>query len=296
MMVNQETLTGLSKSFRTLFLDAYASAPAGHERFTIEIPSSVRTEEYGWLGNFPTLKEWIGDRKIEALKAHKFSITNKSFESTVEVDRDDLEDDNVAVYRPMIQMLGRNAKVHPTEMIFALLKAGFTGLCYDGQYFFDSDHPVGEGAAATTVSNTGGGSGTAWYLLCTSYPIKPFILQMRKRPQLVAQDRPTDDQAFMRKKYRYGVDYRGNAGYGLWQLAYGSKQTLDATYYASARAAMMSLKSDAGVPLGLVPDLLVVPPTLEGAARSLLTKEKDSGGADNPWYKTADLLVSPWLA
>lgn len=293
MIVNQSTLTALSKGFRTMFLEAYAGAVSGHEAFTIEIPSSVRTEEYGWLGNFPMLQEWLGDRKIAALKAQKFAITNKSFEGTVEVDRDDLEDDNVGVYKPLLQMLGVNAKVHPTKLVFDLLKAGFDGAaCYDGQYFFDPDHPVGE----STVSNTGGGSGTAWYLFCTTHPLKPFIFQSRKAPQLVSQDRPDDENAFMRKKFRYGVDYRGNAGYGLWQLAYGSKQTLDATYYASARAAMMSFKTDAGVPLGLVPDLLVVPPTLEAAGRALLTKEKDAAGADNPWFNTAKLLVSPWLA
>ena len=292
MIVNQSTLAALSKGFRTMFLEAYAGAVAGHEAFTIEIPSSVRTEEYGWLGNFPMLQEWLGDRKIAALKAQTFVITNKSFEATVEVDRNDIEDDNVGVFKPMLQTLGSNAKQHPAKLVFDLLKAGFDGAaCYDGQYFFDSDHPVGE----STVSNTGGGSGTAWYLLCTAHPLKPFIFQNRKAPQLVSQDRPDDENAFLRKKFRYGVDYRGNAGYGLWQLAYGSKQTLDATYYASARAAMMSFKTDSGVPLNLVPDLLVVPPTLESAARTLLQTQQISG-SDNPWFNTAKLLVSPWLA
>lgn len=292
MIANQSNLTALSRGFRTLFLEAYAGATSGHEAFTIEIPSSTRMEDYGWLGNFPMLQEWLGDRKISALKAQAFTIVNKSYEATVEVDRDDLEDDIVGAYKPMIQTMAVNAKQHPAKLIFDLLKAGFSGRCYDGQYFFDSDHPVGD----STVSNTGGGSGAAWYLFCTSHPLKPFIFQIRKPAQLVSQDRPEDENAFMRKKYRYGVDYRGNAGYGLWQLAYGSKQTLDATNYASARAAMMSFKTDAGVPLGLVPDLLVVPPTLEAAGRALVTKEKDAAGADNPWFNTAKLLVSPWLA
>ncbi|MBI4799678.1 MAG: Mu-like prophage major head subunit gpT family protein [Desulfarculus sp.] len=293
MIVNGESLAALSKSFETMFLEAYANTPSGHERIATVVPSGqVRTMEYGWLGNFPAMREWIGDRVINALAAHKYSIINKSFEATVEVDRDDVADDIYGVYAPMFQQLGMGAKQHPTKLVFNLLKGGFTGQCYDGQYFFDSDHPVGE----TTVSNTGGGSGTAWYLLCTTYPLKPFIFQDRKKPELVAQDRPTDEAAFRSKMFRYGVDYRGNAGYGLWQLAYGSKQTLDATYYAAARAAVMSYKKENGDPLGLVPDLVVVPPTLESAGRSLLTKEKDAAGADNPWFKTAELLVSPWLA
>ncbi len=293
MLVNGENLAKLSKSFRTLFLEAYTSAQTSGEKVATFVPSSTSQNVYGWLGNFPRMREWVGDRVINALKAHDFSIRNKAYEATVEVARDDIEDDNLGVYSPLVQQLGQGAKQHPDELLAELLKNGWSQTCYDEQYFFDTDHPVGDG----TVANTNGGAGDPWFLCCTKFPIKPLIFQMRRQPQLVSQDDPkANDAAFMRNKYVYGVDYRGNAGYGLWQLAYGSKQTLDATNYETARVAMMSLKNDSGAPLGLVPDLLVVPPSLEGKGRALLLKEKDAAGADNPWYKTADLLVWPFLA
>jgi phage major head subunit gpT-like protein len=78
--------------------------------------------------------------------------------------------------------------------------------------------------------------------------------------QLVRMDRADDEHVFLRKKFRYGVDYRGAAAYGLWQMAYCSSQELNATNYASARAAMMSLTSGEGTPLGIRPNLLIVPP------------------------------------
>ncbi|MEM5789001.1 MAG: Mu-like prophage major head subunit gpT family protein, partial [Syntrophobacteraceae bacterium] len=112
----------------------------------------------------------------------------------------------------------------------------------------------------------------------------------------VSMDRPDDNEAFMRKKFRYGVDDRKNVGYGLWQLAYGSKQTLDATAYAAARAAMMSFKNESGVPLGIVPTHLVVPPTLESAGRGIVSVPTNAAGAANPWFNTAQLVVVPWLA
>lgn len=292
MIVNQETLTGMSKSFQALFMEAFGAVVPDYPKIATTVPSSTRETDYGWLGNYPMLREWIGDRVIQALKAGQYSIRNKSFEATVEVDRDDVEDDNIGVYKPLIEQLGRNARLHPELLIFALLKAGFVTACFDGQYFFDSDHPVGD----ASVSNTGGGSGTPWFLLCTKQALKPLLFQSRRQPEMVTQDRPDDENAFMRKRYRYGVDYRGNVGYGLWQLAYGSKQTLDATYYASARAAMMSLTNEAGVPLGIVPDLLVVPPTLEASATALLKVQTLANGAGNPWFNTCDVLVSPWLA
>ena len=100
----------------------------------------------------------------------------------------------------------------------------------------------------------------------------------------------------MSKKFIYGADSRGNAGFGFWQMAYGSKQTLDADNYAAARAAMQSLKSEAGSPLGIMPNLLVVPPALEGAARKLLKNEFGAAGATNEWFGTADVLPVPYLA
>jgi phage major head subunit gpT-like protein len=282
-------MQAIYKTFSTIFNQALDVAKSMHALVAMEVPSQGKVVDYKWLGEFPMMKEWVGDRVIKDLSAFDYSIKNKRFESTIEVDRDDIDDDQIGIYTPMIQGLAQAAKVHPDILVFALLKAGFDTACFDGQYFFDSDHPVGD----ASVSNTGGGSGTPWYLLDLSRPIKPMI---RKRPQFVAQDRPDDENAFMRAKYRYGVDDRKNVGFGLWQLAYGSKQTLNATYYASARAAMMSFTNDEGVPLGIVPTHVVVGPTLESAGRALLKNQFDAAGASNTWFNTAELVVVPWLA
>lgn len=292
MLINQQNLTGIYKSFSTIFREAFAGAASQWPLVAMQVPSTGRSVDYKWLGDFPMLREWVGDRVIKDLSAFRYELTNKDYEATIEVDRNDIEDDQIGVYSPMIQGLAQAARQHPDILVFALLAAGFATTCFDGQYFFDADHPVGEGQ----ISNTGGGSGTPWYLLDLSRPIKPLILQIRKRPEFVAMDRPDDENAFMRKKYRYGVDDRKNVGFGLWQLAYGSKQTLNATYYAAARAAMMSFKNEAGVPLGITPTHLVVPPTLESNGRILLENINDAAGATNPWKGTAQLVVVPWLA
>ena len=208
------------------------------------------------------------------------------------MDRNDIEDDQIGVYAPMIQGLAWAARQHPDLLVFALLKAGFATACYDGQYFFDTDHPLG----GASVSNSGGGAGDPWFLLDLSRPVKPIILQIRKRPEFISVDHPEDENVFMRKKFLYGVDDRKNVGFGLWQLAYGSKSTLSAANYAAARAAMMGFKSEEGAPLGVNPTHLVVPPTLESAGRSILKVPNDAAGAGNPWFNSAELVVVPWLA
>lgn len=295
MIINQGNLTGIYKSFSTVFNQAFDAALSQWPLVAMEAPSTGRSVDYKWLGDFPMMREWVGDRVIKDLGGFKYELVNKDYESTVEVDRNDIEDDQIGVYTPMIQGLAQAAKVHPDILTFALLKAGFETACFDGQYYFDTDHPVN----GASVSNTGGGAGTAWYLLDLSRPIKPLILQIRKRPQFVAMDRPDDENVFMRKKFRYGVDDRKNVGYGLWQLAYASKQTLDATNYAAARAAMMSFKRDDGdgnTPLGIMPTHLVVGPTSESAGRSVVEAQFNAAGASNVWFGTAKLVVVPWLA
>jgi len=70
------------------------------------------------------------------------------------------------------------------------------------------------------------GADDAWYLLDTRRPLKPLIFQNRKKPQFVEKTALTDDNVFMGKKFLFGVDARGNSGYGFWQMAYGSDGTV----------------------------------------------------------------------
>lgn len=296
MIINQASLAAAYTGFKTLFRNAFEGAPSDYEKVAMVVPSTKAIEVYPWLGRTTGFREWIGDRVIQNLMAHDFSIRNKSFENTVGVDRDDMEDDSLGVYAPMISQLGVDAKTHPDQLVFALLAAGFSTPSYDGQNFFDTDHPVRSGGSEVSVSNHGGGSGTPWFLMDTTRAVKPLIFQKRRDYSFVAMDRPDDEAVFSRKQFRYGVDARVNVGFGLWQLAYGSKQALDADSYAAARTAMMGLKGDNGTPLGIRPTLLVTPPSLEKQALEVLKAERDAGGATNVYRDTAQLLVTPWLA
>ncbi|MCG9087366.1 Mu-like prophage major head subunit gpT family protein, partial [Laribacter hongkongensis] len=65
-------------------------------------------------------------------------------------------------------------------------------------------------------------SDTAWFLLDTSKPVKPFIYQEREKPVFVQQTDPQADDVFNRKKFKFGAEARAAGGYGFWQLAYGS--------------------------------------------------------------------------
>lgn len=58
-----------------------------------------------------------------------------------------------------------------------------------------------------------------------SKPIKPFALMIVKGVDFVALDKPDDWNVFNKKEFIYGIDSIDNAGYGLWELGFGSTGT-----------------------------------------------------------------------
>lgn len=297
MLVTAANLQLLRVGFNTEYQNAFDAVPKMKDKVAKTVRSSTASNTYGWLKGLTGLREWVGPRVIDNLSEASYQILNKHFEKTVAVSRNMIEDDNLGMYSDGFSMMGDGAARLPEELVWALLRDGFSTNCWDGQFFFDTDHPVLLADGTTgTYANTDGGAGTPWFLMCTNRPLKPIIYQERKAPVFTAKDRESDDNVFERNEFVYGVDMRCNVGYGLPQLAWGSKQALTAANYAIARAGIQNMKADGGGPLGLVPNLLVVPPSLESAGRKLLNSEYATGGETNEWKGTAELLVVPWLA
>ncbi|MFN3595276.1 MAG: Mu-like prophage major head subunit gpT family protein [Thiobacillaceae bacterium] len=299
-IITPALITSLRTGFSKAFQDALAATPTDWEKIATRVPSSSTSNTYGWLNQFPKLREWVGDRVVKDMAASAYQVQNKLYEGTVGVKRTDIEDDNVGVYTPLFAEMGRATKAHADELVFGLLAAGETTTCYDGQNFFDTDHPVypnvdGTGTA-TLVSNLQAGTDPAWYLLDTSRALKPLIFQERTAPELEAMTASNDEGVFTSDTYRYGVRYRCNVGFGFWQLAFKSKAALTAANFNAAMAAMMSVKADGGRPMGVKPTTLVVPPALRAAALSLIEAQLTTGGESNPNYKAVEVIVSPWLA
>ncbi|AYV14332.1 Mu-like prophage major head subunit gpT family protein [Shewanella algae] len=296
MIINKANLSTLFVAIKTAFNKGLKDTTPTWQKVATLVPSTTASTTYAWLGQFPRLREWLGDRQLKSLAAHAYSVVNKKFESSVAIPRDDIDDDTYGVFTPLFEEMGYAAATHPDELVYALLAAGFTTECYDGQNFFDTDHPVGsDDGGITSVSNMQAGAESPWFLLDVNRPIKPLIFQRRRDYAIKAMTKDDDEAVFMRDEYRYGVDARVNAGFGLWQLAFGSKAVLNEANFKAARTSMKSLKSDEGRPLAVMPKLLVVGPSNESAAEVLFMTRTLAGGGDNPLYKTVEVLVVPWL-
>jgi len=300
MLVNKQTISAVFISLKTLFNNAFAAAPSTWQKIAMRVPSSSGQNDYAWLSNFPKMRRWIGTKQVKSLEAYKYSVVNEDFEATVEVDRNDIEDDQLGIYQPQAQMAGFSAAQLPDEIVYEAVNNAFDTLCYDGQYFFDTDHPVGDasvsnmttavlsnatlaaaqasyGAARTAMKKFKDEEGrsldimpnvllvgpaledsarmlltndkladdtpnpykgtaelvvdgridsdTAWFLLDTSKPVKPFVYQERKAPVFVEQTNPQSEDVFNQKKFKFGAEARAAGGYGFWQMAFGSTGT-----------------------------------------------------------------------
>ena len=197
----------------------------------------------------------------------------------------------------MFSMQGEIVGQHPDQLVWGLLPTGFSVHGFDGQNFFDTDH-FGYTAtgAETSWSNTGGGSGSPWFLMDLSRAyMKPLIFQERKKPKFVALNRATDQNVFMEKKFLFGADARYVAGFGFHQLAYGSKATLDATAFNAGGLALETQRRPDGSPLPVMATHLVTGPTNRAAAEALLELQFLANGASNPHYKAVELIIDPRL-
>lgn len=305
-IVNSATLNNLRTTVRGEFNIAFKNAneTSLYKRLATTIKSTSKTNTYDWLGKFPQMREWVGKRVLKDMSEASYQITNKKYEATLGVDRADIEDDNLGLYSTIAQSMGQEANDFLDREIAKLLKNGFATTCYDGQNFFDEEHPVFEKVDGTgskkLVSNiykkNPSDSSEPWYLLSLDRPLKPLIHQERTGMELESLTDSKDESVFMEDVYRYGIRYRGNFGYGLWQQAVASKAALDSDTFEAAYKQMQEFKRDGGEPMGIRATALVVSPSLQSAAEKILKRTVLDNGAGNINYNKVELIVNPWLS
>ncbi|KAB1087345.1 hypothetical protein F4V91_13485 [Neorhizobium galegae] len=294
-VITPELIQAAQRGFKTSFQKGFTGVAAMYASVATIVPSTSSEEIYGWLGDFPKLREWIGDRHIKSLAAKGYTIVNRKFESTVTVPRDNIEDDKLGLFGPRFEMMGNAAATHPDEITFELINGAFTNTCYDGQNFFDTDHPVGKEGNVQSVSNMQAGAGEIWILADLSRPLKPFIFQKRRDYNFTSkEDGKSSDHVFMRDEYVYGVDARVAAGYGFWQMAFGSKAELTAANLQAAYTAMTSFTDDEGRKLGIKPTHLIVGSTNLFKAREILLAEQIDG-TTNTIRNLVQVMEAPLL-
>jgi phage major head subunit gpT-like protein len=293
-IIDRSKLEDAFRGFKTSFDMALERAETITDRIATTVQSDGSEEKYNWAGPAPKMREWLGDRRMDELRAYSQTIVNKDWSNGLRIHANDIRDDKLSLVRPRIDALAAEAAYHQEELLMNLLIGGFTQTCYDGQYFFDTDHSDG-GSASQVNKGTSALDATSfdvamaamlaitdergepirltpktlivgpklraaakaivgverlasgadnynyqavdlvisqrlvgtyddyWFVIAEGVGgMKPLILQQREAVKFVAQDDLESEGYFNRKEFRYGADWSGNVGYGLWQLAYGA--------------------------------------------------------------------------
>jgi phage major head subunit gpT-like protein len=118
--------------------------------FTSDQPS----ETYVWLGMPPALREWIGGRQAKGFSDTGLEIKNRHFEATLEILIRDLRRDKTGQIRTRINELAQRGQTHFASLLSTLIVNGASALCYDGQYFFDTDHSEGSSGSQSNDITT----------------------------------------------------------------------------------------------------------------------------------------------
>ncbi|HHF6827009.1 TPA: Mu-like prophage major head subunit gpT family protein [Haemophilus influenzae] len=303
MFKKSEVLKAIETQFKKDFAAGLGLIKPQWDLIAMKVSSNTKVNTYGFLGQFPKMVEWVNKRQRKAMQAQGTSIENKLYESTVGIARTDIEDDQVGLFRPMVQQAAQSAAELPDDLVFGLLKAGKTTLCYDGQNYFDTDHPVfdnvdGTGSSKEQSNITTGTKTEAptFYIFDTTNAIKPLIWQERTAPEIETKFDPSkSDTVFNEDIYEWGVRARGAAGFGFWQLAHCVEKTeLTAENIMDVIAKMQSLKGDGGKLLNIRPNMILVPPALEFKARQICEGELING-TTNILKGRLKVIVSPQI-
>lgn len=147
----------LEAAIRGEFFEHFAKGEqaAFFEGVTTPIDSASDTERYRWLGTVPQMREWGTGRKAKGLNKESYDVENLKYESTLEVDRDEISDDKLGQIKIRVQELAARAATHKDYLVGQLLLNGSTAgyNSYDGVPFFDSSHVSGSSGSQSNEGN-----------------------------------------------------------------------------------------------------------------------------------------------
>lgn len=106
--------------------------------------SDQASETYNFLGQSPGMREWIGGRQAKGFSGQGITILNKHYEATIEVAVRDAKRDKTAQIQARINEFADRTQTHWASLLSSLLLAAPSTVCYDGQFYFDTDHTEGD--------------------------------------------------------------------------------------------------------------------------------------------------------
>ena len=150
--ITRENLLKLDRGISKLFEQAMNERGASelYKLVATIIKSQNPTNSYTWLGDFPTMKEWVDERQLAELQAHAYEIIKKDWETSFSVSRDDITFNSLGSVKIKVDALVEAVIDHYNALVVQLIKTN--GKCYDGAAFF-GEHTKGKDDTAKKYNN-----------------------------------------------------------------------------------------------------------------------------------------------
>jgi phage major head subunit gpT-like protein len=106
---------------------------------------SVTPNKSGWarilgLVSVPGLRRWLSERRPGTFKFTEETQKIGKWEQTVAVQGDDIEDDELGIYKSAIQEMAMENKLVYGALAIEAINKGFVTKMQDGEYFFSNAH------------------------------------------------------------------------------------------------------------------------------------------------------------
>lgn len=146
------TLAGLKTDFDAAYQAVQESAK--WQLIASEIPTTLPIQNYGFLGRGAVMEERIDEDREQEVLSKSYSVADKIYAGKMVIERRTLEDDQYGLLKIRVGQLAQEPTRHWNQLAYEGIAAGFTSLCYDGQYFFDTDHSEGSSGTQSNTSST----------------------------------------------------------------------------------------------------------------------------------------------
>lgn len=140
--------TGLNVgALRGEFFERLAAMPALWADLSTTIKATTKTEKFRFLGSVPPLRAWGHGRLARGLNVESYDVVTEKYESTLSVDRDEIDDDQLGQLRIRVNELASKAAAHKDLLLSDLIvNGGETGFnSYLGVPFFSTALPIRAG-------------------------------------------------------------------------------------------------------------------------------------------------------
>lgn len=144
------TFAGLKTEFDAAYIQRQQAATWNY--IATEIETTLPTQQYGWLGRGAVMEEFHDRLRAQEVNESTYALTDKTYKGGLPIQRRTLEDDQYGLLVLRVKDMAGEPVRHWNELAYQGIANGFTTLCSDGQFFFDTDHSQG---ASGVQSNHG---------------------------------------------------------------------------------------------------------------------------------------------